>query len=89
LFGLERGKFDSLPLSVVSGFESPHESFKGARVAVMREIEPERGVVCARSEVVRVCADAPSGLLSRVPLDALLLRLVWSAAHVDAPFGGG
>jgi hypothetical protein len=75
--------FDSLPLSIVSGFKSPHESFKGARVAVMLGKVSERGGVGARAEVVRVFAKLPGGLLSRVSLNALLLRLIrFAAAHV-------
>jgi hypothetical protein len=80
----ERQGFASLPLSVVSGFKSPHESFKGARVAVMLGEVSKRGGVGARSEVVRVFAKLPGGLLSRVSLDALLLRLIrFAAAHVS------
>jgi hypothetical protein len=71
------------PSPLISGFKSSHESFKGARVAVMLGKVSKRGIIGARPEVVRVCADAPGGLLSRVSLDALLLRLVrFAAAHV-------
>ncbi len=86
----ERGKvLIPCPSPLISGFQSPHESFKGARVAVMFGEVFQRGDVCGGSKLLQVPACLRGGAVSHLALDALLLRLGWfAAAHVNAPFGG-